>query len=474
MKTTRVLVVDDSAITRALLIRTLERAGFTVIEAQDGIEGAVVALRERPDVVVTDLEMPTMDGTQLLRLLKSDPATAHAPVLIVTSHGEAPSRYWGLQTGADAYLTKDHRPEELVEAVTRLFAAAPPPAEVVEALPEGPLEVLARVARHLDRSLMQATVVNALLEQGMGAASLHEACRITLKVVAEVVDARLLGVGLAEPDTVTLHLLLAEPLALHTVDRCASSLIAQLDMSPGADISSEITGDREGDVEVDVDSLVSFQLSLRDANGRLVVLPRSPGQFASVSRRLVEAVTGHLALVLDNARLAQRLRELSMRDGLTKIYNHRAIHDRLGEELARASRYGHPLAVIICDLDHFKRVNDAFGHLAGDAVLRGAAKAMEASLRSADLFGRYGGEEFLAVLPETDLAAALHLAERMRDALTGRLLPLPAGGTIGVTGSFGVAGREELDGEVTADRLVTLADERLYAAKAAGRDCVRP
>jgi diguanylate cyclase (GGDEF)-like protein len=99
---------------------------------------------------------------------------------------------------------------------------------------------------------------------------------------------------------------------------------------------------------------------------------------------------------------------------------------------------------------------------------------MEGCLRNADLFGRYGGEEFLAVLPETDLAAALHLAERMRDALTGRLLPLPAGGTIGVTGSFGVAGREELDGEVTADRLVTLADERLYAAKAAGRDCVRP
>ncbi len=415
-----------------------------------------------------------MDGTQLTRLLKSDPATAHAPVLIVTSHGEAPSRYWGLQTGADAYLTKDHEPQELVDAVTRLVAAAPPPAAVAEALPEGPLEVLARVARHLDGSLMQATVVNALLEQGMSAASLHDACRITLSIVAKVVDANLLAVGLAEPDTVTLHLLLAEPLALHCVDACASALIGRLDVSPGADIDSQITGDKEGGIEVGVESLVDFPLSLRDADGRLVVLPREPGQFAALSQPLVSSITGHLALVLDNARLSQRLRELSMLDGLTRAFNHRAIHERLAEELDRARRYGHPLSVVISDLDHFKDVNDSHGHLAGDAVLRSVARRMKGCLRHADSFGRYGGEEFLAVLPETDLAAALRVAERMREALGGRSIALPTGEAITVTGSFGVASREELDGEVTADRIVSLADERMYAAKAAGRNRVRP
>jgi len=474
VKATRVLVVDDSAITRALLTRTLQRAGFDVIEATDGLEGAVVALRERPDVVVTDLEMPTMDGTQLLRLLKSDPATAHAPVLIVTSHGEAPSRYWGLQTGADAYITKDHQPEELIGAVTRLVAGAPPAAEVTGTLPQGPLDVLARVARHLDANLMQATVVNALLERGMAAGSLKEACEIALATVGEVVDAYLLGVGLAEPETITLHLHLAEPLALHCVDGCASRLLGRLDVLPGADIKSEITGDKEGDTEVDIESLVAFPLPLRDANGSLVVLPRNPAQFANISRPLVEAVADHMALVLDNARLAQRLRELSMLDGLTKAFNHRAIHERLGEELDRARRYGHPLAVVICDLDHFKRVNDTHGHLAGDAVLRGAAAVMRTCLRSADAFGRYGGEEFLAVLPETRLSSAIEVAGRIRDTLAKARHPLAAGGVIAVTASFGVASSDELGSEASADQLVSLADARMYEAKTGGRNRVRP
>ena len=120
----RVLVVDDSEVTRAILARTLRGAGFEVLEARDGAEGAMTALRERPAVVVTDLEMPTMDGFPLLRLLKADPASAHIPVLILTSHGEAASRYWGLRTGADAYLTKDYRRSELVATVTRLVEAA--------------------------------------------------------------------------------------------------------------------------------------------------------------------------------------------------------------------------------------------------------------------------------------------------------------------------------------------------------------
>jgi DNA-binding response OmpR family regulator len=118
----RVLVVDDSETTRTLLVRTFERAGFEVSSARDGAEGAAAALREPPAVVVTDLDMPVMDGHQLLRLLKSEAATASTPVVILTSHGEAPSRFWGLHGGADAYLTKDSDPAELVATVRRLAA----------------------------------------------------------------------------------------------------------------------------------------------------------------------------------------------------------------------------------------------------------------------------------------------------------------------------------------------------------------
>ena len=99
-----VLVVDDSELSRAVIVRQLERHGLRVLQAGDGAEGAVVALRELPDVVVTDLEMPVMDGYQLARLLKNDPSTCHIALVILTSHSEAASRFWGLETGADAFL----------------------------------------------------------------------------------------------------------------------------------------------------------------------------------------------------------------------------------------------------------------------------------------------------------------------------------------------------------------------------------
>ena len=181
----RILVVDDSEVTRAILARTLRGAGFEVLEARDGAEGALTALRERPAVVVTDLEMPTMDGFPLLRLLKSDPLSAHIPVLILTSHGEAASRFWSRYTGADAYLTKDYKPQHLVATVARLAA-------ISESAPRcevpaddrngtlGPLEVMARVARQLDANLLKATLINSLLERSMAASDFHKASRVAL------------------------------------------------------------------------------------------------------------------------------------------------------------------------------------------------------------------------------------------------------------------------------------------------------
>jgi len=178
--------------------------------------------------------------------------------------------------------------------------------------------------------------------------------------------------------------------------------------------------------------------------------------------------------VLDNARLSQRLHEMSTRDGLTRQLNHRAIYDRLTEELERARRYRYSLSVILCDMDHFKEVNDTYGHLAGDAVLREGAAVLRTSLRAGDLLGRYGGEEFLAVLPQVDLEAAGAAAERLRLALEGLPVLLPSGAEARITASFGVASLAELGASATSDLLVSLADRRLYEAKAAGRNCIRP
>jgi two-component system cell cycle response regulator len=491
----RILVVDDSEVTRAILSRILRGAGFEVLEARDGAEGALTALRERPSVVVTDLEMPTMDGFPLLRLLKADPLSCHIPVLILTSHGEAASRFWSLRTGADAYLTKDYKPQQLVATVARLAAisdAAPRcevPADDGKGSALGPLEVLARVARQLDSNLLKATLINSLLERGMAASDFHEASRVALEILGQVADARCLAVAVAEADGVTVEILLLDPIRERDVEAVRGLVLANLDSGadagadagtnagtkiPAARLDLHIEGTMGDGPPIDLDHAVWRQLAVREAQGLLLMVPRDREHFSRAGSELVHALTGHLTLVLDNARLSQRLHEMSTRDGLTRQLNHRAIYERLTEELERARRYRYPLSVILCDMDHFKEVNDTYGHLAGDAVLREGAEVLRGSLRTVDLLGRYGGEEFLAVLPQIELDAARAAAERLRLSLEGLPVSLPSGVEARITASFGVASLDELGASATSDLLVSLADRRLYDAKAAGRNCVRP
>jgi two-component system cell cycle response regulator len=471
----RVLVVDDSPLARTLLARTLAQAGWEVLQAANGAEGAMLALRESPTAVVTDLEMPVMDGSQLLHLLKADPATRHIPVIVLTSHDEAVARFWGLSSGADAYLTKDEVGSALLDTLGRLHdhstSGEEVPARTELRTAE---EVLAQVARHLDTSLMHATLTRALLERGMAASGLHEACRACLELLNQVVDAHLLAVAMAEADTVIAHLLLASPLSLRSTDRCTSALLAHLPITAGSVLDVVISGETTGGDEVDPNQLLFSPLPMRDVSACLALLPRRPDRHLEVARPLVAGALGHLALVLDNARLAQRLRELSTLDSLTKQLNRGTILHRLMEELERASRYGHSLAVILCDLDHFKAVNDTHGHLAGDAVLRGAASSLRATLRIGDALGRYGGEEFLAILPAASLEAARVAAERARRNLAQTPIPLPGGGALKITASFGVAALDELPPRPTPEALIDLADQRVYEAKSAGRNCVRP
>jgi diguanylate cyclase (GGDEF)-like protein len=157
-------------------------------------------------------------------------------------------------------------------------------------------------------------------------------------------------------------------------------------------------------------------------------------------------------------------------DPLTGIANRQAVLSRVDEELARAVRYRHSLSVIMLDLDHFKRLNDAHGHLAGDKVLRQVGALLAANVRATDIAGRFGGEEFLIVLPETDADAAASVAEKLRRIIASTLVELGGGEAATVTLSAGVAGGH---GDVLRpDALVRDADAALYSAKALGRDQV--
>lgn len=162
----------------------------------------------------------------------------------------------------------------------------------------------------------------------------------------------------------------------------------------------------------------------------------------------------------------KRLELMAVTDGLTGLYNHRFIFERLEEEIAKVARYGRPLSIIMLDIDNFKQVNDTFGHRAGDEVILSAAHAIMASLRKTDVAGRYGGEEFLVLLPETDLKAAHIVAEKIRNTVA--LLQFETK-DLAVTISAGVAEAEK--GE-SFEALINRADAKLYTAKRNGKNRV--
>ena len=192
-------------------------------------------------------------------------------------------------------------------------------------------------------------------------------------------------------------------------------------------------------------------------------------EFSEEDRMTAVSLASHAVVALDNARLHRIVERQALVDGLTGLANRRQCEETLEGELARVERFGGSLAVVVADLDWFKDINDRHGHPAGDAVLREFAVLLEETVRDVDLAGRWGGEEFVLVLPGTDVAGGAQLAERIRGALAGRTVLAVDGSPIPVTASFGVAA---IPPAKTASELFAAADAAMYQAKRAGKNRV--
>jgi diguanylate cyclase (GGDEF)-like protein len=219
-----------------------------------------------------------------------------------------------------------------------------------------------------------------------------------------------------------------------------------------------------GDADADGERLI---LPLTASGERFGTLELVGDSFSKEERMNAASLAAHAVVALENARLHDMVERQALVDGLTGLANRRAASDALHAEAARAERLGTPLSIVLADLDEFKDVNDAHGHAVGDAVLRTLAEVLRETLRESDLAGRWGGEEFLLLLPGADEEGAAQLAERVRIAVAERSIPAAPGLT--VTASFGAA---EYAGETNTEELVVAADGALYQAKRAGKDRV--
>jgi diguanylate cyclase (GGDEF)-like protein len=239
----------------------------------------------------------------------------------------------------------------------------------------------------------------------------------------------------------------------HLADRVLSSQASQTSWSAGA-----IVGEGQ----------ICLPLT---AGGHLVgVMGISEDAFGEGKRRTVAMSAALLAICIRNAQLFTEVRDNSLRDGLTGCFNRTHAIEVIDTELRRARRSQMPVSLIMFDIDHFKDINDQYGHLCGDAVLAVIGARMRELLRGSDLKCRYGGEEFLVLLPETALEGAKRVADTLRRELADTAIPWQ-GKTIGITASFGVT--TALPSEVDGQALIARADAALYRAKDQGRNCVR-
>ncbi len=449
----RILVVDDIAPNVRLLKAKLEAEYYDVLTADNGPDAIELARQAVPDLILLDVMMPQMDGFEVCTRLKNDPRTRHIPVVMVTALDQQVDRVHGLQVGADDFLSK-------------------------------PIDDVALFARV--RSLLRLKLVMDELRQreasgrAVGAISDTMTCFGDSDAAANIL---ILEEDLSRAERLGRRISQQNQLTLCTDPKEASQLLDQQGFDllvinlvargfDGLRLCARIRSSDNG--------RAMPILALVDPHNREKIVRALDIGVNDVLLRPVDAneFDARVKTQLRCKRYADTLRqsldssfELSVTDQLTGLHNRRFMQARIADALTRLGRGVEPASVMIADVDFFKQVNDKWGHDAGDKVLQELARRMKANMRAIDIACRYGGEEFVLVMPGADLNAGLQAAERLRIAIEDE--PFELGGHHGTTRITLSAGVTELEPGDSHESALARADQALYAAKNAGRNCVK-
>jgi two-component system, cell cycle response regulator len=451
--TARILVVDDVIANVKLLEARLSAEYFDVIAALSGQEALGICERAECDIVLLDVMMPSMDGFDVCRRLKLSPATHHIPVIMITALDQTSDRVKGLEAGADDFLTKPVSDIALLARVRSLVRLK---------MMTDELRMRALTSREIG---IENPAREAIADSGRGGRVLlvddrrrsHERLAAilgdeqTIEVEAEPGNA-LFRAAEGNYDVVIISLYLENSDGLRLCSQVRSlertRNVPLLAIAEPADHSRLVRG-----LEIGVNDFLIRPID------RLEMLARVRTQVRR--RRYTERLRDNVQMSI----------EMAITDALTGLHNRRYMETHLSTLVEQAGLRGKPLAVLVLDIDYFKSVNDTHGHDAGDDVLREFSQRLKKSIRGIDLACRYGGEEFVVVMPETDMAVATMVAERLRRRIACEPFPVCRGANaVEITISIGLAARASTND--TAANILKRADQALYRAKRDGRNRV--
>ncbi|MBI1326310.1 MAG: PleD family two-component system response regulator [Alphaproteobacteria bacterium] len=451
----RILVVDDILPNVKLLEAKLLSDYYQVVTATSGEEALQKASSESPDIVLLDVMMPGMDGFEVCRRLKENPQTTHIPVVMVTALTDAQDRIKGLEAGADDFLSKPLNDIALMARVRSLV----------------------RLKMTVDEWKTREKTANQLGVGDEGLNAMREPVEHARILVVNDIDfenEKMKSTFAADQDDV-----ICAKTGFEALD-----IIAQSDPFELIVVSSSLKGE-------DGLRLCSHFRSNEKTRATPIVLIANDNEMPRVAQGLEMGVHDYILRPVDQNELLARIRiqirrrrfqerlrtnyesslSLAVTDSLTGLYNRRYFETHLQKLLEKNKEARKTLAVLYMDIDHFKSINDRFGHNVGDEVLKIYAERLKNTLRSFDLLARLGGEEFVVILPDITRDLAYQVAERLRRLIADRpfKVSIPDGQLV-VTASIG--GVVIDDGDHNLAGLLDRADKQLYEAKQGGRNCV--
>jgi len=470
----KVLVADDDAALVGTLTWILKEQGCQVVAVPDGQNLMERLQEERPDLVLLDIMMPKVDGLQLLERIRNEPRWRDLPVLMISSMDPEDGTAKALGLGASDFVAKPFRVKELLARVeSQLKRGRELRAAHEESRSRG---AIADILHELTDSLKPDEIYHILARRVARALNISR-CSLVLAKPGDVYGT--VVAAYENPMLRNLRIELARyPEMLKALETDQPVIIGDVSSDPlFQDVRAMWA--RSG-IPVPTQSVVALPFRMREEQSGVLYLRTVQGESplgredAQFADTVIKAAVAAIEKAHDFESVVsdkERLETLAATDALTGCLNRRALLESVEREVDRARRYNLVLALLMVDLDHFKRINDTMGHLVGDTVLRQLGELLRRDARSVDAVARYGGEEFVVLLPETAAHGAMIFADRMRQRIAAFTFGEPAH-PVKITVSVGVACFPDPAVD-TPESFIALADAALYRAKADGRNVVR-